>query len=259
MFGAWSGSFRAGRRAQTIATPVGITGGFVWLDGAGNTSANFGSVLIAPFTVSTWKDVYGASHDANKGGGASGKPVWASNVQNSLGVVRFDSANSQSLNINPVNSPSPGLQGISGYSLFAVAKLSSTATNRTICASNTGGFKIYHDGTNWAASGAAGTGTSSVAGDTTNFHLYTAIFDGSQTGNADRLKFRYDRVAQTLNFGATTVGATTNATANTFYVGQDSAGNYFNGDIAELILYSRTVTSSELIAVERYLKNRWAI
>lgn len=259
MFSSWSGSFKSGRRSQTIATPTNLTGGFVWLNGSANTAGNFGSVLTAPYTVTAWKDVYAGSHDANKSGNASVKPVWEGSVQNGLGAVRFNSANSQSLNINPVGTPSPGLQSIGGFSLFVVARASSLSGTRVLTSTDTGGFRIAHNGTNWTTTAASGTGTTSLAGDTTNFHLFSVIFDGSLTGNSNRLKFRYDRTDQTLNFGATTVGATTSATAAYFYIGQDSAGNYFNGDVAEVILYSRTLSSSEQIAAERYLKNKWAL
>lgn len=261
MFSSFTSSFRAGRRPFTISNPTQLTGGFTWLDGSSNTVANFGSVLTSPFTISTWKDVYLASHDANKGGGSSVKPVWVSGAQNNLGIVRFNAANSQSLNINPVNSPAPGLQGITGYSLHIVAKFTSVTNGviRPLCASNTGGFKIFHDGTNLSCTTSGGTGVSTLTGDVNNFHIFSLLYDGTKTGNANRLRFRYDRNEQILNFGATTVGATTNASATYFYLGEDGAGNYLYGDIGELILYSRVLSSTELVSVERYLKNKWAI
>ena len=108
---------------------------------------------------------------------------------------------------------------------------------------------------------AGGTGTSSVTGDTTKFHIFTVIFDGSGATNADRLKFRYDGADQTLNFGATTVGTQTSGSTTTYYLGVDDTGaaGYWNGDMGAVIIYTRALTTNELIGVEEYLSNFWGI
>lgn len=258
MFSSFSSSFRAGRRPLTIVNPVALTGGFVWLNADIGNATNFGSTVVDGDTVTSWKDVYSGSHDANKAGNAGVKPVWKSNIQNGLGVVRFDGVN-DSLNINPVNAPSPGLQGISAFGLFAVARMSSTTGTRPLTSTDTAGFRILYNGTNWSCTAANGTGTSTITGDTTKFHLFSLLFDGTQTGNANRLKLRYDGTEQVLNFGVTTVGATTSATASYFYVGEDNASNFFAGDVAELILYSRFVSATEIASVEQYMKTHWSI
>lgn len=260
MLAAFSKSFEFGRRPFRIQTPVNIANGFTWLNADLGSSENFGSILTDGATVTTWKDVYAGSHDANKAGNASVKPIWKSNILNGYGVVRFDGVN-DSLNINPVNSPSPSLQGATAYTLFVVAKASTLSASRTLTTTDTGGFRIFHNGSVWSVSTSGGTGSGvGLSGDTTNFHVFTVQYNGSLSGNANRLKFRYDSVDQTLNFGATTVGATTNATASYFYIGQDSAGtsgNFFHGDIAELVLYVRSFTNAEIQAEESYLKAHW--
>lgn len=235
-----------------------LTGGFVWLNADLGNVTNFGSTLTDGATVTTWKDVYTGSHDGNKSGNASVKPVWKSNIQNGYGVVRFDGVN-DSLNINPVNAPSPGLQSIPGFGLFVVARMSSIVGTRPLTSTDTGGFRILYDGTNWTSTAAGGTGTSTITGDTTKFHLYSLLFDGTQTGNSNRLKFRYDGTEQVLNFGATTVGTATSPTASYFYTGEDNANNFFAGDVAELVLYSRKVNATEIASIEQYMKTHWAI
>ena len=79
-------------------------------------------------------------------------------------------------------------------------------------------------------------------------------------GNASRLRFRYDKVAQTLNFGATTVNIiTTNASTKTFIVGYDGSANNMTGNIAEIIMWTYALDSATVISAENYLSTRWAI
>ena len=78
-------------------------------------------------------------------------------------------------------------------------------------------------------------------------------------GNASRLRFRYDKVAQTLNFGATTVNNITNASTKTFIVGYDGSANNMTGNIAEIIMWTYTLDSGSVTSVEKYLSDKWAI
>lgn len=59
--------------------------------------------------------------------------------------------------------------------------------------------------------------------------------------------------------GAFNVGATT---VNTFALGvrpTSAISNYFNGDIAEIIVYNRDLSDAEVTQVNRYLGNKWGI
>ena len=134
------------------------------------------------------------------------------------------------------------------------------ASASDLTSSDVGGFRFFHNGTNWGVSTSGGTGTSTVPGDTTKFHIYSLIFDGTQADNATRLKFRYDGADQTMSFSGT-VGTTTSASAARFYVGVDSTGaaKFFNGDIGEIVMFTRTLNTSEILNTEAYLKYHWAL
>jgi hypothetical protein len=57
---------------------------------------------------------------------------------------------------------------------------------------------------------------------------------------------------------STTMNTMNNLTRSACFIGQASAGgNYFNGEIAEILLYSRGVTASEQAAIEGYLINKY--
>jgi hypothetical protein len=86
----------------------------------------------------------------------------------------------------------------------------------------------------------------------------TIIFDGTQTGNANRLKLRLNSVDQSLTFTGT-VPATTSASTNSIYVGCDSNGTNFSvqGVGAVYIFIGDTLSAVEIQNVENLLTNTW--
>ncbi len=51
------------------------------------------------------------------------------------------------------------------------------------------------------------------------------------------------------------------STKNNNFIGKrsDFTTNYFDGDLAELIVYNRAISSSERKSVEEYLSRKWNI
>ena len=255
MFNTFSSSFRAGRRPGIIKDPTVLVNLQVWYNADVSNTTNFNVAPANGADISQWKDRSGTGHNANQSGNASVKPNWYANILNGYGIVRFNGT-SESLSINPI----AFMQSLPGFTMMVVAKASSLAAASDLTSSDVGGFRIFHNATNWGVSTSGGTGTSTTTGDTTKFHIYSLIFDGTASGNAGRLKFRYDGADQAMTFSGT-VGATTSATAGSFYIGSDSTGgaSFFNGDIGELLMFTRTLNTSELVATEAYLKYHWAL
>jgi hypothetical protein len=255
MFNTFSSSFKAGRRPGVITDPTKLVNLQVWYNADISNTTNFGTAPANGGDVTAWKDRSGTGHDANQSGNNSVKPNWYQNVQNGLGVLRFNGT-SESLNINPI----AFMQSLSGFTMMVVAKASSLSVTSDLTSSDVGGFRIFHDATHWGVSTSGGTGTSTVTGDTTKFHIYSLIFNGAAADNANRLKFRYDGADQSMSFTGT-VGTTTSATAARFYmaVGSTGSANYFNGDIGEIVMFTRTLNSSEILNTEAYLKYHWAL
>jgi hypothetical protein len=253
-FRSISGSFSSGRRfSGRIESPTAILNNTYWFSSYNNNATEFGSQLAHNATVTTWKDNSGAAHDLNKAGSSSVKPVFRAAVQNNKGAVYFDGID-DSLNVNPI----PFIQSLSQFTLFVVAKAGTLSSGAALTCSDTDGFKIFYNGTNWAVTAANGTASSIVTPDT-EMHIFTLVFDGTQTGNDNRLKFRVDRVSQSLTFSSN-VNTTTSAAAAYFYAGQNSNGTaFFNGHMGEIVLYARALNPSELDSVEQYFINRWAI
>lgn len=253
MFNSFSGSFLAGKRPGVVTDPTKLVNLQVWYNADVSNTTNFNVAPTNAADISQWKDRSGTGHNANQSGNASVKPAWYSGVQNNLGVLRFNGT-SESLSINPI----AFLNSLPGFTMMVVAKMTSATGVRPITCTDTDGMKIYFDGTNWNTKIAGGVGTSTVIGDTSKFHIFTLVFDGTQTGNANRSKFRYDGAEQILSYTGT-VGTATSATSTTLYVGQDTASNFFQGDIGEMLMFTRTLNTSELLATEAYLKYHWAL
>lgn len=228
----------------------------LWYDATTGNAAQFGSTLSDGSVVTTWKDLSGTGHDANKAGSSTVKPTWQANELNGYGVVEFTASETDSLDINPI----AWAQSLPGATIYVVSKAYRLGTsNNTIVTSNQGDFNISWDGNYWQVKQAGGTGrATSLAADTNNYHIFGQIFDGTQSGNDNRLKFRYDGQPITLDFGATTVGTATNASANYLYLGRDAAGTvYFQGAIGTIMIWTRALSITECLQVEAYLKSIW--
>lgn len=100
-------------------------------------------------------------------------------------------------------------------------------------------------------------GTVSQSGYLTNtWYHYSSVYDGSQTGNANRLKLYINGEQKTLIFDATVPSTAYNTNLNMLLAYQISTTGYkwFNGKIAKLNLYNRVLSSDEII--KNYSKDK---
>ena len=245
--------------AGIVNTPLNLVTGAatklrIWYDGSDVTQFQPTNPSDGD-TITQWNDKSNFAHNANPTGGATKRPTYQTNELNSLSVVQFDGTN-DCLSINPIFD----LRGIQKWSMFAVAKFTSLTGNRWISQTDTGDVGLYHNGTNMVVANASGTGTTTNTLDTTGYHYFSAVFDGTQSTNADRLTLRIDGSAETLNFGATTVGTQTSNSVDNLNVGCDGADSeYFQGFIAEYIVYYDALDGTEVGNLESYLTTRWAL
>lgn len=262
MFGLAGQSYRVGQRPGKVVDPNVLPNLQVWYNADIVGTTNFGTgTAVDTDPVSQWKDRSGTGHDLNKSGNNSVKPKWRANqsgVGNTLGVVRFNGS-TESLDINPI----AWMQSLGGFSLFIVGKGSTVGGSvRTMCNTNTGGFQISHNTSSWVVQAGGGIGVSTITGigETSQFHIFALIYDGTGVGNTGKLKFRYNKSERPLTYTGI-VSTITSASASTFYVGVGQTGNadYFNGDIAEVIMFTRTLNSSEIGGVESYMSSHWNI
>jgi len=250
--GGANSSFFSGMRPGAITNPNVLPSLQVWYDAS--DSAQF--VPSNPSdgdTFTQWTDKSAFAHNANPNGGAAVRATYQASEQNSLSVVRFDGVN-DNLTINPAT----WAANLSGFSVFVVARIANTTGVRTIISSDQNGQKIFWNGTNWAVKDSGATGTSTATADTTKFHTFGLVYDGTKTSNADRLLFRYAETTQSLSFTGT-VGSTTSPATSVLDIGWYNNSEYFAGDIGEIIYFSRAVTTAEIAGIESYLSLKWAV
>lgn len=212
-------------------------------------------------TFTQWTENNAGVRNANPIGGAVTRTSYETNEANTLSVVRFDGVN-DGLSINPY----PGLASKAGVTVFVVAKMAAETVSennlnpRVFSTNVANGIALYYNSTSnlWTVAGSSGIGESTQTNESTLFKMHTLVYDGTQTGNSNRLKYRYNGVQDTLTFTGT-VGTTTSASITTLYIGNNNSANYWKGDIGELLLFTRTLTANEILGVEAYLTEKWGL
>ena len=176
-----------------------------------------------------------------------------------MSVVQFDGVN-DCLSVNPFTQ----IAGAGQFTIFMVAKTTAATTAQVFGATNNLDLKIEivnSGGTYYYCTRVnGGTGISSVTADT-NYHIFTLCYNGNGIGDAGKLKFRYDKSAQTLDFTADPgVNSTTVASNTHYYFGCGGSGvGHLQGSIAEVLMFSRALNTTELDDVEQYLNTHWAL
>jgi hypothetical protein len=173
------------------------------------------------------------------------RPVWTDNILNGRPILRFDGSNDE------LSVAHNTAFNTSSVSMLTVFKRSGTSSGVIAGKMNSGGNQGYRQqytsSTNLRsfingdqANGTPGTSTF-VLGETiynqTNHKLY---LDGTQ---------------------ASSTSYTTAVTSNTenFYIGSKNASSYFNGDIAEVIVYNRALADADRTDLRAYLYSKYAI
>lgn len=249
---------------QGVVLPSQIPSLNLWYDASESNAAYITTTGgLAPANgdpVNSWIDKQGAGRNANQTTGTR-QPEWTANQQNGLGTIFFNGT-SDVLTLNPIGSWALSL---TGQTTYIVVKANALTGIPRVTQTNTGGYQFFWD-TYWGIETAGGRAKSTNAGNTTNYIYMGMILDGSQTDaditvqNNKRLKFRINGTQQTLTFSAN-VGTATSGSATGLFVGADSqpVSNPFSGYIGEMLIWTRTLSFAEILAIETYLSDKWGI
>lgn len=237
--------------------PTDITNMGQWFD----ASLGAGGMSLTTNLVNQWNDMSGNGRHITAT--TTARPLYSNSVgtsPNGEGTVIFDGT-TDALRRALITQ----YQGIAGMTIFMVGGRPAGVphggvgvfhgfdiTNRTQFLNNYTDNLIY-------AIVAGGTGTFNVGYQT--ILQSTMIYDGSLTGNANRLKLKVNGKQLPLTFSGT-VGATTEAHASSkFAIGAIDFASpvYVPGSCSEVIIYERTLTDNEILQVEAYLSSKWAV
>ncbi len=198
--------------------------------------------------ITTWSDASGNSTTVSKTGG--NQPSFSlTNHMNFNPVVSFDRSNTERFTTTNL-----GLEATSNATVFLVSRRGASGTYYSIFGPTdtsagvdielgytTGGNFIVHDG------GAAHIGTSTVsyAGGLAN--MFSVKREGDSWGILS-------------NGGDLQTGTRPNGFSNSIYqIGASNNANYFNGDIAELLVYNAALSSVDINKIESYLAIKYGI
>jgi hypothetical protein len=213
--------------------PTAITGLQLWV------RSDLGITKDGSDLVATWADQSGNGRDLTE---ATNKPLWVASLINGHAALRFDGSNDRLESANfTLNQP---------LTIFIVSKnVSNTDGDRLLASDDTeinSPNVVQRAGPSLQIQSNAADGAS-VASDTTNFHYYKIIFNGtssviSKDGGSDATDTdNFTNPMQRLRLANTITAA------------------FANVEIAEVFIYNSAISGANLTAVNAYLAARYAL
>jgi len=241
-------------------SPLDISGLQLWLDASQIAGLNDGDA------VGTWSDLSGTGNNATQAT-ASKKPTFKTNQINGRPVVRFDG-------VDDVLEYANQLFTFTGNaSVFVVVKVSAAIAGNfpAIIADHTGSPtsctvcpQVYpNSGVEFCTDvGYPGGVRANSTNSTGTYYLLTVAWQDWQNHKTNGLtKIRVNQAAKTVvSYGANPASFSSGSK----FIGSFTGGIYgpidfFNGDIAELLVYQAYLSASDISQVEQYLSSRYGL
>jgi hypothetical protein len=241
--------------------PTDLAGLAIWLKA---DSLN----LLDGSGVSVWTDSGPSGYTVPFTVALGNRPTYKSNIINRLPVVRFDSSNNQALfcsgNIGTANLTSFTVLNSSQKSKAALIANSAKGSFATVANYETYVGDTPGSGWSFSAQKNPNTGQIFVTNNAAAMYLGDWVI---RTDVADDVGGNYTQRRNSSTIYSTTFAAgniaANIAAGNSFSVGatryNGAPSNFYSGDIAEVILYNRALSTSEQVQVENYLKFKYFI
>lgn len=226
-------------------SPSDISGLQLWLDattGLFDATSGGSAVTTDGSAVARWEDQSGNGRHATQST-LNNRPLLKTSVKNSKNVLRFDGSN-DGMTITPY-----ALGSSPSYSVFVV-----------IYQNNNNSLDVWLEGGNLNPYLSCGAGSPS-----NGFRHY----DGSNTFDVTKTtvnvwaisNYSQSTTVRQFYFNGDAVASGTSSTrAATFeYIGRSNNGFYWDGDIAELLIYNSYLSSSNRESVRDYLNTKWSV
>jgi len=233
------------------------------LDAAAGVTTN------ASGQVSLWTDQSGNSNNASQGTTAN-QPVWLGNALNSRPVLRFDGTNGQMV--------LPGYFVSNNFSLFVVAR--SIAGHEVDVEGNASGYNTGGSGQRYLFGGVVNFnsfGEVGVSIGTNGLSVYEygrnqigsdhfaplAVYEGPVGTNFNLIALTYTNHYPTLQKNGASVRAGLSSSRSdsvfTKTIGLGVNGSGFSGDVAEIMIYDRSLSLDEQAQLIGYLNDKYRL
>lgn len=196
-------------------------------------------------TVSSWTDQSGNGNNATSPGT---QPIYKTNAINGQPAVRFDGG------FTYMALPTPSTLGIQNhdYEIFIIAK-SSTHAVQFLMGGATENYEIHLDG----VSGARFIPAASTYIDQGDNQDYT---EGNVHMFNVQASSTYGKIRVDGTDGGSTAADVRSSNGGGLVLGVRAGGTfYFNGDIAEVIIYNTVLSAIDRITVEKYLADKYGM
>jgi len=105
--------------------------------------------------------------------------------------------------------------------------------------------QFWNDGNMYVVISSSGAFASFAYPTGTAWVHYCVVFDGSVSGNANRLKVYVDGVSRTLGFVGTIPAVTANNAANAIIMRDSENAMHINGLVGDVLIYNRALPANE--------------
>lgn len=227
---------------SVLATALPVTANLeLWLDADDSST-----ITLNGSTVSQWDDKSGNDYHVSQGT-ASNQPTYTTSVLNSKSVVRFD-GNDELLNGSAtVVGGSTNrtvfivFNSTAGSVTYSVTLGDSTSTGQAFGISREIAVRVNNGSRVWSTGAINSTHS-----------IVTIALDGTSTTDLSAWK----------NGSSLTASSTSAQTINTaagIIVGNGTSGGNLTGDVAEVVVYSSALSTTDRESVESYLSSKWGI
>jgi len=229
-------------------TPLTISNNVLWLDASDSSS-----VIRSGSNVTGWNDKSTSANNATNGG--IGTYPTYTQTQNGKNVISFDGA-SQFLSLTSSKLPN----GTASFSVFLVGRsiLSSASVQyifRWGVSTIGGSYQLITTKSVSNITLQQDYSGSTASTDNTNVNGSYFILSNVSTTSATA-PHRNGTIFTSLNNYSYNI----NATGGTSFIGSLNGSQFFlNGNIGEIIVYNRALTTNERQQIETYLSNKWNI
>lgn len=247
-------------------TPTSIAGCRLWLD-----AADTSSIAVSGTAVTQWNDKSGQANHFTQVSSAS-RPVSGTTTQSGKNVIVFDGSN-DCLNTNQAASYWKFLHNSPSTLFFAVNKTGTQQSSAIIynndgSSSNIGyGVLLRYDAENdifhWITNGSSGNYTvfqnTSALYTTNSFFYGSVISDPTNATAANRSEIRFKNNAPIKGNAGTTAASSSNPSFALQVAADGDNGQFFQGNIGEIIVYDTALNSTDREKIETYLATKWGV
>lgn len=234
-------------RPRGTFSPKSIAGLALWVD------ASDASTYTVATGVSEWRDKSGNGRNFSQST-ANNQPAVTTNAQNGRTSFTFDGTN------DSLTGPA-AFSLTSTHSVFAVLN-PSVRKIASFLAGSVSTELIYGDGSSSFSGGkfaAFGVARAVYGGGTITTGVYQIVsvvcLGASMPTDLSMWTNGTGGPISVVTAGTAPTAALTGALT----IGTSSANQFWNGGIAEMLIYSRSVTTAERVAIQRFLSAKWGI